>query len=81
MAESPADAAYIARLARELERNPAPLALAEDELAHLRGTLARVAEWINNPVHDLAARRDLADYLHLPAPRTPVTTKETTDGH
>ncbi|MGW7283886.1 hypothetical protein ACWGH4_00045 [Streptomyces sp. NPDC054847] len=45
------------------------LAVAEDELARLRGLVAQVAAWINNPAHDPAAREALARQIGLPEPR------------
>lgn len=47
---------------------PAALRAAEDELQHLRRTLAAVAAWIHNPAYDTSARTALAHTLGLPAP-------------
>ncbi|MFD7980275.1 hypothetical protein [Streptomyces sp. NPDC059071] len=63
------DPAYVDALAEELcARHTALLATAEDDLALLRGRLAIVTAWINDPTHDHAARTALADALGLPAP-------------
>lgn len=56
------------------------LRAAEDELQQLRGSLALVAAWINNPANDPKARRSLAKHIGLPAPRRPKTQKRTRNG-
>ena len=57
------------------------LRAAEDELQRLRGALALVAAWINNPAHDHKARRSLAKNIGLPAPRRTKTQKRTRNGN
>ena len=46
----------------------ADLRSAENELRHLRGQLRQATAFINDPAHDLAARRALAERLGLPEP-------------
>ncbi|WP_333745518.1 hypothetical protein [Streptomyces sp. IBSBF 2950] len=46
------------------------LVSAENELARLRGIVAKTVGWIHNPVHDAAARCALAQLLGLPEPST-----------
>jgi hypothetical protein len=71
------DPAYVAGLATQLhDRRPDALDAAEDDLAILRGRLAIVATWINNPAYCPTAREALAQALNLPAPA-----KETPRGH
>ncbi|MFD5899088.1 hypothetical protein [Streptomyces sp. NPDC060366] len=74
-----ADGEYLAGLATELRHSSTVNQAAEDELAHLRGVMARVAAFINNPNNDQTACRALAIHLGLPAPRT-NTPKETRNG-
>jgi hypothetical protein len=60
---------YEAALAGQLlERQPALLATAENDLAILRARLAIVAAFIHNPAFDDTARRALAQALQLPEP-------------
>ena len=49
-------------------RLAADLRSAENELSELRGQLRQAAAFINDPAHDLAARRALAEHLGLPEP-------------
>lgn len=66
---------YAATLAGQLlERQPALLATAENDLAILRARLAIVTAFIHNPAYDNTARRALAQALHLPDP-APETTQ------
>lgn len=65
-----ADGEYINNLAGQLRRSPTVTRATEDELARMRRVTARVAEFINNPNHDLGTRTALAEHLGLPAPRT-----------
>ncbi|MGW5690290.1 hypothetical protein ACWEWX_04770 [Streptomyces asiaticus] len=41
----------------------------EDEAQRLRGLIARLAAWINDPGNDPTARRAIAEHVGLPAPR------------
>ncbi|GHJ34270.1 hypothetical protein TPA0910_87030 [Streptomyces hygroscopicus subsp. sporocinereus] len=41
----------------------------EDEAQRLRGLVARLAAWINNPANDPTTCRALAEHVGLPAPR------------
>jgi hypothetical protein len=56
----------------------AALRVAENELQDLRGFKAAVAEFINDSAYDPEARRCLAQFLSLPAPRT--TTRDPNRG-
>lgn len=60
--------AYVEQLAAELQQRHPDLLAAEQDLAILRGRLAIVATFINNPAYDDTARRALAQDLNLPAP-------------
>ncbi|MEU1908440.1 hypothetical protein [Streptomyces hygroscopicus] len=51
------------------QQTQAALDAAENELRDLRGLRALAAAFINNPAHDITARRALAEHLGLPAPR------------
>ena len=62
--------AYVDQLATELQHRHPNLLAAEKDLAILRGRLAIVATFINNPTYDDTARRALAQALNLPAPET-----------
>lgn len=59
---------YVASLTTELQQRPDLLALAEDDLALLRGHLALVTAFHNTACDD-TARRALARGLQLPEPR------------
>lgn len=52
------------------QQTQAALEAAEDELQESRGLRARLAAWINDPAHDITARRALAQHIGFPAPRT-----------
>lgn len=70
MTDNLPEPAYIAGLATSLRiHHPDALQAAEDELAHTRQLALVVANWINNPNYDLAARTALAEVLGLPEPR------------
>jgi hypothetical protein len=49
---------------------------AEEELARLRGLVASIVAWINDPAHDGASRHALAQRLGLPSPRTTSRSRE-----
>lgn len=51
------------------QQTRAALAAAENELQRLRGLLANIAAWINDPANDPTFCRALATHLGLPEPR------------
>ncbi|GGS96706.1 hypothetical protein [Streptomyces violaceus] len=63
------DSAYVGTLAGQLrEQRPDLLAIAEDELQTLRGSMRKVADFLHNQAIALDIRRNLAADLHLPEP-------------
>jgi hypothetical protein len=64
-----ADQDYVDTLTGQLTtRRPDLLDLAEDELALLRGSMRKIAEFLHNPAIALDIRQNLARDLHLPEP-------------
>lgn len=63
------DLGYVDTLAGQLAtRRPDLLDLAENELATLRGSMRKIAEFLHNQTVPLDIRTNLARDLHLPEP-------------
>lgn len=74
------DGEYLTALSTQLSASPTITRATENELAHMRHVMARVATFINDPAHDLTTRTALAEHLGLPAPRTTAPKETATHG-